>query len=182
MTPRQPDPRKLDAAAFAADAGVLEGHWPLADFSRLGDGSIQDGDVQWSVRGERRLVAGGEPEIWLHLAARARVGLDCQRCLQSVSWDLDVLRPLRFVAGEDAAAALDAKGEDDVLALSRSLDLHDLIEDELLLALPLVPMHAQCPQRLPMSAGDQGGPAVAQDPNPFAALVALKRARDGGGD
>lgn len=182
MTSRQPDPRKLDAAALAANAAVLEGQWPLAGMARLGDGRAQAGDVQWSVRGQQRPVAGGEPQIWLHLAARARVELECQRCLQSMPWDLEVLRALRFVDGEDAAAALDAEGEDDVLALPRSLDLQELIEDELLLALPLVPMHAQCPQRLPVSAGDAPGAAAAEDPKPFAALAALKRGREGRGD
>ena len=180
MTTRQPDPRKLDVAALAADATQLEGHWPLAGFARLTDGSTQDAEVHWSVRGQCRPVAGSEAEIWLHLAARARVWAECQRCLQPVALDLEVARPLRFVAGEDAAAALDAESEDDVLALPRSLDLHELIEDELLLALPLIPMHDQCPQGLPMSVGDASvGAAADSVPKPFAALAALKRGRQG---
>ena len=44
-----------------------------------------------------------------------------------------------FVRGEDAAAELDAESDFDVLTLTRSLDLRELVEDELLLALPLVP-------------------------------------------
>jgi uncharacterized protein len=57
--------------------------------------------------------------------------------------------------------------------MTRSLDLVSLVEDELLLALPLVPRHEVCPQPLPMSHGDdvQEEPA----PNPFAALAVLKR-------
>ncbi len=56
-----------------------------------------------------------------------------------------------FVAGgEEAAAALDAESDDDVLALESSLDLHALVEDELLLALPLVPRHDECPEPLPV--------------------------------
>jgi len=151
---------------------VLEGRWPLASFDRLNDGATPEGDVTWSVRGQRRPVAGGEPELWLHLAARARVLAECQRCLQPVALDLDIARSLRFVADETTAEALDAESEDDVLALPRSLDLHALVEDELLLALPLVPMHERCPKRLAMSAGE-----VAAEParRPFAALAGLKR-------
>lgn len=176
MTARAPDPRKLDVAAFASEGGQLEGRWPLADFERLGAGSEQDGAVEWSIRGQRLAVAGGEPEIWLHLTARARIALDCQRCLQQVAWDLDVKRSLRFVAGEDAAAAIDAQSEDDVLELQRSVDLRTVIEDELLLDLPLVPMHERCPQPLPASAGEAAtAPASAQSANPFAALAQLKR-------
>jgi uncharacterized protein len=57
---------------------------------------------------------------------------------------------------------------------SRHLDLHGLVEDELLLALPLVPMHEHCPRQLPMSAGDA---EVAPAPKPFAALASLRRNR-----
>ena len=182
MTSRPPDPRKLDVAAFAADAGLLEGRWPLVDCERLGAGPRQEGDVEWSIRGQRTSVVGGEAETWLHLRARARIGLDCQRCLRQVTWDLDVKRSLRFVCGEDAAAALDAQSEDDVLELQRSVDLRDVIEDELLLDLPLVPMHEQCPQPLSASAGNaEGVAASARDANPFAALAKLKRRGATGG-
>jgi uncharacterized protein len=178
MRPRQPDPRKLDVAAAAADAVMLEGSWPLVGFERVVDGAAHDGDVQWSARGEQRAVPGGQAEIWLHLTARARVWRDCQRCLQPVAIDLDVTRALRFVADEATAEALDAESEDDVLALPRSLDLHELVEDELLLALPLVPMHAQCPQRLPTSAGFEAGQRDTEPvPHPFAALAGLARGR-----
>ncbi len=176
MNARQPNPRKLDVAAAAADGLLVHGDWPLAGFKRMADGVNQDGDVHWSVRGESRAGAGREPEIWLHLTARARVWRDCQRCLEPVPLDLDLGRSLRFVADEATAEALDADSEDDVLALPRSLDLHDLVEDELLLALPIVPVHAACPRQLPPSAGNlieatEAAPAK----NPFAVLSALKR-------
>jgi uncharacterized protein len=180
MKPRQPDPHQLDVAAAATAALTLEGRWPLAGFRRLVEDADQDGEAQWSVRGQRRPVPGSEPEIWLHLAARARVWRDCQRCLQPVALDLEVTRALRFVADEATAEALDAESEDDVLALPRRLDLHELVEDELLLALPLVPMHAECPVSLPMSTSDEpSAPSAEPAPRPFAALAGLKRARKG---
>jgi uncharacterized protein len=48
-----------------------------------------------------------------------------------------------------------------------------LLEDELLLSLPLVPMHVDCPVPLPPAVADQ--PAEEGAPHPFAALAALKR-------
>ena len=178
MKPSQPDPRKLDVAAAAAESLLLSGRWPLAGFDRLVEGNAQDGDVHWTVRGQQRTVPAGAPEIWLHLQARTRVWRDCQRCLQPVALDLDVVRALRFVADEATAEAVDAESEDDVLALPRRLDLHELVEDELLLALPLVPMHEECPLSLPMSAGFEGDEAASEiAPKPFAALAGLKRGR-----
>ena len=83
-------------------------------------------------------------------------------------------RRIFFVEGEEAAAALDAETEDDVLALTPTLDLLALVEDELLLALPLVPRHEVCLQPLPRALVDDD-PAVASADNPFAALAALKQ-------
>jgi uncharacterized protein len=64
-----------------------------------------------------------------------------------------------------------------VLALSKNLDLRELIEDELLLALPLVPRHEDCPQ--PLRVGHAPDPEPDARPNPFAALGALKKPEAG---
>lgn len=184
MKARAHDPLRLDLAVFAAEGGELAGDWPGASLPRLLDSQALPQDVApapvvWSARGERRPVTGGEPELWLQLSARTTVWLSCQRCLQPFEQPLAVDARLRFVRGEAEAEALDAELEDDVLALPRWLDLRELAEDELLLALPLVPRHERCPQPLPQGADDavpaQAGDAVVGErPHPFAALQALK--------
>jgi uncharacterized protein len=92
--------------------------------------------------------------------------------------ELNVAPSLRFVGDEAQAEALDEHSDDDVLALSAALDLHALVEDELILALPLVPRHARCPQPLPMSAGE-ADMASAQGPSAFAALAGLRKKGEG---
>lgn len=183
MKPRSDDPRKLDVARAAADGAVLTGRCPLSALERLADGTVLADDesaVAWTARFERRPVRGGEPEVWLALHAQARVWRECQRCLQPVALDLAVDRSLRFVADEATAAALDAESEEDVLAMGRRFDLVELVEDELLLALPLVPMHDTCPVPLGLpeapSAADEDAASEAPA-RPFAALAALKRRR-----
>ena len=137
-------------------------------------------DVAWTAAGERRPVPAGEAELWLTLSAEAPVWLTCQRCLQPFAVPLAVQQRLRFVHGEAQAEALDAEHDDDVLAVSKSLDLRELIEDELLLSLPIVPRHERCPKPLVVPAdvaelpGDLPG-EPAERPNPFAALLALKK-------
>lgn len=178
---RQHDPLRLDVAAFIQDGEALSGEWPGDDLPRLAESQAppQDtalGPVAWQVRGERVAPPGAEPELWLSLRADTAAWLTCQRCLQPVRTPLALDRRLRFVPGEAAAEALDAELEDDVLALTRSLDLRELVEDELLLALPLVPRHAVCPQPLPMSAeADTLDGEVPEKPNPFAVLQSLKK-------
>ena len=78
-------------------------------------------------------------------------------------------RALRFVDGEAQAEALDADSEDDVLALVPALDLRALVEDELLLAWPIVPRHEHCAAPA-YRAGDDEAPSA----NPFSALASLK--------
>lgn len=175
-------PEKLDIAAFAQDGASLQGEWPAASLQRLADAAAPEAPASgwpaltWSLHGEIRRPKGAAVQTWLHVNATARVALTCQRCLKAVSETLDVDRWIRFVDTEAEAAALDVDSDDDVLALPRHLDARELIEDELLLALPLVPRHDVCSEPLPQAEGDE--PAAedeAERPNPFAALAALKR-------
>jgi uncharacterized protein len=178
--PHAHDPKRLDVAAFAAAGDELEGRWSVERLARLtaatlppADGAARAG-VAWQVRGERAalLNAGVQPE--LAIRADAEVTLECQRCLQPMTVPLQAERCIFFVDGEDAAAALDAESEDDVLALTPALDLEALIEDELLLALPLIPRHDVCPQPLPRPFVDEDAAPAPAD-HPFAVLAALKR-------
>ncbi len=173
------DARRLDLNRLADDAATLVGAWPLAALARLTEDAAPagDGQVHWTLRAERRAAPGGPAEPWLHLEARATVRLTCQRCLQPVDEPLAVQRSFRFVADEAAAEREDEQAEEDVLALPPRgrLDLQPLVEDELILALPIVPRHAECPEPLPMGASDPGADEDVPQASPFAALAALKR-------
>jgi uncharacterized protein len=181
MSDRAPDPRALDLMAWCRQAGSLQGQWPLGTLERLAAGlaAVPAGAaVAFAAQGRLVPVAGGEPEIWLHLQAHAEVSLQCQRCLQPMVEVLEVDRRIRFVRSEQEAERLDEASEDDVLALPPRLDLRALVEDELILALPLVPRHAQCPQPLPVP--QDGALDEASAPHPFAALAGLRGRAKGG--
>lgn len=182
MRARAFDPLKLDVEAFAREGGELQGEWPAAALARLAESGAPEApaqgwpEVHWSARGEQRPVRAGEPETWLHLEADAEVALTCQRCLQPVRLPVSSERSFRFVRDEARAAELDMDSEDEVLALTRSLDLRELVEDELLLELPVVPRHEVCPQPLRVPEDDVSQEEVEPErPNPFAALAALKK-------
>ena len=180
MQERQPNPRALRLQPLCKAGDSLQGSWPLVGMQRLSDGfaAVADGAVQWALLGSARPVAGGESELWVQLRAHAVVPLQCQRCLGPLAELLEVERSIRFVRGEDLAARLDEEADDDVLSLPPALDLHALVEDELILALPLVPRHeGPCPEPL-LSAQSANENASAQpadkEPHPFAALASLK--------
>jgi len=177
MKAREFDPTKLDVEAFAKIAGSLEGAWPLLALERLAGSAAslpESSVVQWHARGELRPVRGGAGEVWLHMGASTHLMLECQRCLSPVETRVEASRSFLFVHGESTAAELDADSEDDVLALTRSLNLLELVEDELLLSLPLVPRHETCPAPLAVGSAEFE-PEEVEAPNPFAALAALKK-------
>lgn len=174
------DPHRLDLRRLAEAADPVAGEAPLSGLSRLVSDAAPAGDgrVSWTVRGERAAGPGGTAQTWLHLDARATVRLTCQRCLQPLDEPLHVVHSYRFVADETAAEREDEDAEEDVLAWPArgQLDLVGLVEDELILALPLVPRHDHCPQPLTAPAQPDDGAAAARE-NPFAALAALKQGR-----
>ena len=173
------DPAHLDIAAFTQANGELAAHETLQKYERLmqeTQGLGADLLVNWRAQGELRAASGTRAQPWLHLEADAAVPLTCQRCLARVDVPVTVDRAFRFVADEDTAAAEDEASEEDVLVQSRDFDLCALVEDELLLALPLVPMHEACPTPVKLSARDAAfDEAEAADPGPFAALERLRR-------
>jgi uncharacterized protein len=178
------DPSRVDIAAFAKRGGCVQGERSLQAFSRLVDqmhpetASDATAPVCWSAAGKLVSQRAGDAQIWLSLKADTRIQLVCQRCLEPVHADLQVDRQFRFVEGEPQAASLDAEIDDDVLALSRRFNLLELIEDELVLALPLVPRHADCTLR---HSGDQDLAAIDTPANPFEALSGWKpRSTDDG--
>jgi uncharacterized protein len=189
------DPRHLDVTMVAKKAASLTGTFDGAAMARLQEPSALPSDAQplppitWSVRGEHKARAGGDPLLWMHLQAQGVVARTCQRCLQPVLLPLTVDNRLRFVVGEDEAARLDAELEEDVLALEPKLDLMTLVEDELLLAVPPVPSHDDCampwhaadalpattPDDTPLLPGELPAAPGASRDHPFAGLAVLKR-------
>jgi uncharacterized protein len=171
-------PQRLDVRAFSHDGSVLSGQAPLVQWERLTEES-EDGlvspPVKWQARGEAVSKAGAQDQVWLHLQVNAVLPLLCQRCLSPVLTAVAVDRSFRFVADEATAMALDDEVEEDLLVTSREFNLIDLVEDEVILAMPLVPLHEACPEPLHMSAED---PQFEQEeekrPHPFAALAGLK--------
>lgn len=181
---RGPDIHALDLPALCRHGQSLQGQLPLAGMTRLTDSLFETpaalDTVAWSAQGSLLAAAGSEAQMWLALQAQTQVRLQCQRCLQPMPQPLTLQRRLRFVRDEDEAARLDEDSEDDVLALPPRLDLASLIEDELILALPLVPRHEQCSPPLPLADPsatqvDGGQAAEEEAPHPFAALAALRR-------
>lgn len=183
-------PERLDVAAFAEAAESLSANEALQTYGRLlaeaiapvdsadleASSSAQSGVmVHWEALGEERVGASGAATPWLHVQADVLLPMVCQRCLAAVDMPLEVDRWFRFVADEATAEIEDEDADEDVLVASREFDLRALIEDELLMAIPVTPRHDVCPDPVSLSVKDEGFDLAEEArPNPFAVLGALR--------
>ena len=153
----------IDAFAFARNAESIRGEVALADLSRL-DLLERAGVLEFTLSG----YIGSQQRCFLHLSVTGSLRLRCQRCLEPMDWPLALEATVWLARNEAEADALPVNEDEfDPVVGSESFDVNALIEDEVLLSLPLTPKHAHCPEPL----------VVAKDlaASPFASLKGLKR-------
>ncbi len=158
----------------AVDAGAaFEGAWPLSDLPRLRE-SLREvvGKVGYRLVFARDLEGRGI----LRGDIEARLVLTCQRCLGALAWDVNAPLGLALISGLDEARLLPEE-LDPLLVSEASIRLLDLIEDELLLALPQIAMHepGECVPPGWEARAEGGEPVAPGAPNPFAILGVLTR-------
>jgi uncharacterized protein len=154
----------IDSLAFARGGCDIAGAVSVARLPRLaGDALAPEGMLAVALRGWR----DDEGKFWLALRIQGEVLASCQRCLESVTLPLRIESRLQLIAPGEAWPDDDlADDAVDAIEADRALDVLALVEDEVLLALPAAPQHAQC--ELPVATGSA-------DASPFAALAALKK-------
>lgn len=165
-----PLPDHIDPWKLAAAGTRLQGEVPLAGMARLTpllnklDGNVAV-DLQGGVdEGGTRFIAG---------QLNTCVELICQRCLEPLQIALNLELRLGLIRSESQATHLPAEF-DPLLALESGITVSTLVEDELILALPFAPMHAEnqaCQRVGSIPADDQ--PAEEQT-HPFAVLATLR--------
>jgi uncharacterized protein len=165
-----PAPAVIDSLEFARAEQSMGGIVPVTRFSRLADllfGS--DGEVEYAVRGGHD--EQNRPQLELRIAGDLH--LQCQRCLGPLDYPVDVSNTLLLVPpGARSDVDLEDPDAPDAIEASTELDVVGLIEDEVLLSLPLAPRHADgaCASRAGTEVNDEVTTHSA-----FAELGALKR-------
>jgi uncharacterized protein len=167
-------PGKIDATRAAQARLLLEGRLPLSALRRLRPSLADDaGEVAYRLAFERDEL--GLVRIAVH--AEATLSLICQRTLEAYPQPVVVDRRLGVIARESDEAALPADHEP-LLSADAMVSPADVIEDELILALPIVPRN---PLIGPADVADPdrvGNDTRGDGPGPFAALEGWKRDRD----
>ena len=129
----------------------------------------QDGDLQVVME------LGRDPDGTYYLAGtiRGEVQLCCQRCLEAMPMSLDLEFRLGLVQSQEAASRLHGSYEPLLVTAEPAL-LADIVSDEVLLALPIVPLHDDRAECRSLTKEYQS-PNMPQRENPFAVLAELKQ-------
>jgi uncharacterized protein len=169
MSQRLPD--HLDPWRFAEQGKRLSGTSKLKDLPRL-VACLADSDGE--VRFDLEFYRDGSRRACLRGSVTARLCLECQRCLDKMELPVDSAVSLAFVESLDEAERLPDNLDPQLVEEGR-IGIRDLIEDELLLALPQVALHPEGDCTPYVSEAGDSGDEGATRANPFAVLEQLKR-------
>lgn len=151
---------------------VFEGTVPLRQFERLQDLlASAEGAVVYRVE-----FGIDEFDVaFVDIHVDTGLSLVCQRTMNVFVQPCSINQRLGLLRDEREENAL-PEGYEPLLVTDGQLHIKDVLEDELILALPLVPLSPGAPlEQVPVTAGS--APDDDQAPNPFAALGQLKSSR-----
>jgi len=163
-------PDRLDLYAAAEAGRVLQGRVELARLVRaLPQLESPEGELEVSLE----LGRDEDGTRYLAGSVQGRLVLLCQRCLEPMEYPLDVTFRLGLVHSQEQSQGLSDRYEP-LLITGEPASLAEIITDEVLLALPIVPLHGGTSTCRP-PVMDYQTPANSQRENPFAVLAKLKQ-------
>lgn len=171
-------PQWVDARKFAYQGVQIEGDIDLNLLPRLakavsGGAAPVHANLQFDLDESRHRIVTGQ--------IFAGLSVICQRCLQPMDIAVDADLSVAIVATEEKAQQLPKHLEPWLLTEEGVADLYEVIEDELLLSLPMVAYHDhQCLEKELYSTGtvQEETPIERGKDNPFAVLGVLKKSQD----
>jgi len=167
-----PGHERVDVDVLADEGAGIERRYPIAHFARLAD-TVSDRLGEAVVRFDFARAGEGIPACEMEL--EAVVTLRCQRCLETYAQTLRSVTKLAFVSDEEEAGLV-PEGYEAIPVPGARVDLAELVEDELLLSLPVVALHGegtQCAGAARQAEDDGREERPAETHRPFAQLQDL---------
>lgn len=157
----------INGLEFARRGEAISGSIPLVELPRVQE-LVADGTGEIHYRISGKLNDDGK--AFLHIIVEGSLPLICQRCLKGMDYPLEIDAELELIADE---AELDSRAEDpeaaDAVVTDKKMEVVSLVEEEILLEIPLSPKHSEGGCVLPGSSGKDG------KENPFGVLATLKQ-------
>lgn len=158
----------IDSLEFARAGEQLSGSVPVSELSRLSDNLFDTaGNLQFGLTGSR----DSRHRLRLKMSVAGSIDLQCQRCLGKLVFPVSVQANLLILTDEAGGETGEIDDLDGVPAAAQT-DVWSLVEDEVLLAIPLAPRHAEGDCSPAVKAA--GTPAA----SPFAVLSKLAQERN----
>jgi uncharacterized protein len=165
-------PQKINPFRFAENAVNLHGTLPIHTMSRLitslvnGEGDV-DVKMEFGIDEQGVRFVKGQVE--------GSLLLQCQRCMQPFHYGIMSGFTFGVVTTEEEAADL-SEFYDPILVKEDALLIDEVVEEELIISLPIVPMHpaGECTVKLPFSAGVLDPAEKVEKENPFKVIESLR--------
>lgn len=169
-------PQYIDAPKWADREAAIQEIVPLSVFARVCEGAVSS---QGEVSVDCRIYRDSQHLIVLEADLKTVVPLECQRCLDAVETTIDTHMQLWLLYSEEQADRLADDADYLVLDEDGRISLVEVLEDELILSLPLVALHEDCEVQAGANttAGTHEESGAAEEPrreNPFQVLAGLK--------
>lgn len=158
----EPLPKRVRFANLVAKQVILTGSMQLGSFVRLSaivqeqrhDGAIQV-NAQDCVDAQLEFYRGEDARPRVKGWAKWSLDVPCQRCLKLVRIDLVSSIMTTIVRTEKEMAELDENEDGQSVSSDDLLDVVELLEDSLILELPMSPKHSRCSEVIPNAVADE---------------------------
>jgi uncharacterized protein len=155
----------IDSLDFARRGGELSGEVPVAELPRMTDLlADSEGKISYVLRG----LAGKDGHPRLELMVDGECNLRCQRCLNALTYPIKLVSNLRLISEGEVDNSDIEDDEVDSIPAEKRLDVLALLEEELLLSLPIAPKHGLGECQIAVEGLNRSN-------NPFAVLAGLKK-------
>lgn len=134
-----PLPRKVDHRKLAADKAKLEGEVPVAEFERLAEQLI---DSEGQIRVKLQFRKGKWQRPYVTGVCSGELHLECQACLEPMSYPITAQIRTLLLESVEQLEELD-QSEDGQVSDDEKVSLVEILEDYLLVGLPMVARHPE---------------------------------------
>ncbi|WP_346836458.1 YceD family protein [Microbulbifer sp. SAOS-129_SWC] len=166
-----PIPKRVDARKLVQREQYLDGVLAVDQLERL-PAAVES--ISGEVRAELTFGRDLQGHATVDGRVQCAVQLLCQRCLQPMPAQVDGTFRWGIVWSEERGKAL-PKDLDPIVQAGDELNLYEVLEDEILLNLPMVAYHdEECVAREHFHSGEEVESAEEQQENPFKVLEQLK--------
>ncbi len=155
----------IDSLDFARKGMETSGEVPMAELPRMAELlTDQESKIAFVLRG----LEGKDGKPLLVLTLNGACNLRCQRCLKPLHYPVQLVSKLRLVAEGETNESDIEDDEVDNIPADKRLDVLSLLEEELLLSLPIAPKHESGICQI-------AAEGIIRSESPFAVLAGLKK-------